>query len=68
MALIWYDMYVILERRIVMTIQEMRDRKQELGLSNEEISRRSGVPLGTLQKILAGKTSSFPKAEDHHRP
>lgn len=43
---------------IVMTIQEMRDRKQELGLSNEEISRRSGVPLGTLQKILAGKTSS----------
>ncbi len=45
-----------------MTIQEMKDRKKELGLSNEEISRRSGVPLGTLQKIFAGKTTS-PRAQ-----
>ena len=41
-----------------MTIQEMIARKQELGLSNEEISSRSGVPLGTLQKIFSGKTTS----------
>ena len=41
-----------------MTIQEMIARKQELGLSNEEISNRSGVPLGTLQKIFSGKTTS----------
>ena len=41
-----------------MTIQEMKERKREMGLSNEEISRRSGVPVGTLQKILSGKTSS----------
>ena len=41
-----------------MTIQEMKERKRELGLSNQEISRRSGVPLGTLQKILSGKTES----------
>ena len=45
-----------------MTIQEMKERKRELGLSNQEISRRSGVPLGTLQKILSGKTSS-PRAQ-----
>ena len=41
-----------------MTINEMLARKRELGLSNEEISRRSGVPLGTLQKIFSGKTVS----------
>ena len=41
-----------------MTIQEMRDRKRELGLSNEEISRRSGLPVSTLQKLFSGKTRS----------
>ena len=41
-----------------MTIAEMKERKRELGLSNEEISLRSGVPVGTLQKIFAGKTKS----------
>ena len=41
-----------------MTIQEMKARKHELGLSNQELSRRSGVPLGTLQKIFSGKTTS----------
>ena len=41
-----------------MTIEEMLARKRELGLSNQEISRRSGVPLGTLQKIFSGKTVS----------
>ena len=41
-----------------MTIQEMKERKRELGLSNEEISRRSGIPVGTLQKIFSGKTAS----------
>ena len=41
-----------------MTIQEMKDRKRELGLSNEEISRLSHIPVGTLQKIFSGTTSS----------
>ena len=41
-----------------MTIQEMKERKRELGLSNEEISARSGVPLPTLQKIFSGKTKA----------
>lgn len=41
-----------------MTIQEMIERKRELGLTNEIIAQRSGVPLGTVQKIFAGLTKS----------
>ncbi len=41
-----------------MTIEEMKARKQELGYSNLVISQRSGVPLGTVQKIFAGITKS----------
>lgn len=39
-----------------MTIQEIRQRKQELGYSNETLAKRSGVPLGTVQKVMAGVT------------
>lgn len=39
-----------------MTIQEMKERKIELGLTNEMISRASGVPLSTIQKIFGGAT------------
>lgn len=41
-----------------MTIEEMRQRKKELGFTNEKISELSGVPLGTVQKIFAGVTDS----------
>ncbi len=41
-----------------MTIDEMRRRKQELGYSNKTISEKSGVPLGTVQKIFSGTTAS----------
>ncbi len=41
-----------------MTLSEMKARKKELGLSNKEISRRSGVPLGTVQKIFGGVTEA----------
>ena len=41
-----------------MTLQEMKKRKAELGLTNEELSKRSGVPLGTVQKVFAGATKS----------
>ena len=41
-----------------MTIDEMRERKRELGLSNETIARMSGVPFSTVQKILSGQTNS----------
>ena len=39
-----------------MTIQEIKEKKQELGYSNETLARLSGVPLGTVQKVLGGVT------------
>lgn len=39
-----------------MTLEEMQNRKKELGYSNEMLSNLSGVPIGTLQKILSGET------------
>ena len=41
-----------------MTIQDMRQRKKELGYSNEQLSALSGVPLGTIMKIFGGATKS----------
>ncbi|MBR5337982.1 MAG: Uma2 family endonuclease [Lachnospiraceae bacterium] len=41
-----------------MTIEEMKKRKKELGYSNKMISELSGVPLGTIQKVFSGETSS----------
>lgn len=41
-----------------MTIQEMKARKKELGYSNVYLSRLSGVPLSTVQKIFSGATSA----------
>lgn len=39
-----------------MTIQEMQQRKRELGLTYEQISERSGVSVPTVQRILSGTT------------
>ena len=39
-----------------MTVEEMKKKKTELGFSCEQISDRSGVPLGTVQKIFSGIT------------
>ena len=41
-----------------MTIKEMQDRKRELGYTNELIAEKSGVPLGTVQKLFAGLTKA----------
>ena len=41
-----------------MTIEEMKKRKKELGLSCKRISELSKVPLATVQKIFSGKTAS----------
>lgn len=41
-----------------MTIDEMKKRKGELGLTNEMLAEQSGVPLGTVQKIFAGITKA----------
>ncbi len=45
-----------------MTIDEMKQRKIELGLSNEMIAAESGVPLSTVQKIFCGITKAPRKA------
>ncbi len=39
-----------------MKIDKMRERKRELGYSNETLSKKSGVPVPTIQKVLSGKT------------
>ena len=41
-----------------MTIQEMKEKKQEKGYSYAQIAELSGVPLGTVQKIFSGETTS----------
>ena len=41
-----------------MTIQEMKEKKQEKGYSYVQIAELSGVPLGTVQKIFSGETTS----------
>lgn len=43
---------------IYMTIQEMRDKKKEMGYTYAQIADLSGVPLGTVQKIFSGETES----------
>lgn len=39
-----------------MTIEEMKARKIELGLTNEMVASRAGVPISTVQKIFSGAT------------
>ena len=41
-----------------MTIEEMQRRKREFGYSNEKLAELSGVPLGTVQKVMSGSTKS----------
>ena len=39
-----------------MRLEEMQRRKKELGYSNEKLSRLSGLPLGTVQEVMSGRT------------
>lgn len=41
-----------------MTIEEMKQRKQELGYSYERIANLANLPLSTVQKVLGGITKS----------
>ena len=41
-----------------MTIKEMQERKKELGLTYAQIAERSGLPVGTVQKVLGGITQT----------
>ena len=36
-----------------------RNRKQFLGLSNQKLAEQSGVPVGTIDRIMAGKYTEF---------
>ena len=42
----------------MITLEELRRRKKEMHLTNQEIADLSGLPLGTAQKVLAGITRS----------
>ena len=41
-----------------MTVEQMIQKKKELGCSNQLIADLSGVPLGTVQKIFSGSTKA----------
>ena len=39
-----------------MGLEKIAEYKKRLGMTAEELSNQSGVPLGTLNKILSGAT------------
>lgn len=41
-----------------MTLEELRSQKKALHMTNQDIADLSGLPLGTVQKVLAGITRS----------
>ena len=41
-----------------MTVERLKQLKIELGYSNSKLSEASGVPLGTVNKILSGETKN----------
>ncbi len=41
-----------------MTLDEMKRRKKELGLTNEMIADKTGIPLSTVQKFFSGHTKA----------
>ena len=43
---------------MTLTINEMIQKKKELGYSCKQIAEKSGVPLGTVQKIFSGITTT----------
>ena len=47
-----------------MDIEKLKKRKAELGYTNEDVARMSGLPLGTVQKIFGGATK-VPRRETY---
>lgn len=41
-----------------MDIQTLKERKKELGLTNEQLAQISGISLGTINKVFSGATKS----------
>lgn len=56
------DILKIAGRLLIMGLEKISELKKKLGLTNEELSRLSGVPKGTIDKILSGVTKD-PKLE-----
>lgn len=42
----------------MMTVREMQEKKRKYGYTYAQLSQLSGVPAGTIQKILRGETVS----------
>lgn len=42
----------------MLTLEEIRRKKEEYRFTNKQLSKLSGVPLGTLQKVLGNVTKS----------
>ena len=43
---------------MTMTLEEMKERKRQLGYKNEQIADWSNIPLSTVQKVFSGATQS----------
>lgn len=41
-----------------MTAEELRKKKRELGLTNQTLAQKAGVPVSTVAKVLGGTTRS----------
>lgn len=53
-----YLEYAVGEEGGLMLYEKLNERKKELGLTTEQLSRLSGVPVGTINKVLRGETRS----------
>ena len=42
-----------------------RDRKKSLDLSNQKLSELSGVPIGTIDRIMSGHYTEFKSYENY---
>ena len=42
----------------MMTLEDMRQLKQQMGYSTQEIAEKSGIPYSTLQKLFSGTTAT----------
>lgn len=56
----WYTVFNKRNRggRIMDYVSRLKARKAELGMTNEQLAAASGVPMGTLSKLLAGMNDS----------
>lgn len=45
-----------------MDIKRLKERKKHYGYTNEDVARLSGVPLGTVQKVM-GETTKSPRRD-----